>query len=124
MIRQQPRSTRTDTLVPYTTLFRSEPAKAEAKSSEQLPVDQHKPDVPSHADGAESENDAANSGIRREPELGEHEDVVPAPKPPVNEFDLDRDAPEDDAARAKREADRTMNRNARNKSEEHTSEPQ
>src|SRR3546814_20526883 len=69
-----------------------EPAKAEAKSSEQLPVDQHKPDVPSHADGAESENDAANSGIRREPELGEHEDVVPAPKPPVNEFDLDRDA--------------------------------
>ncbi|MFM2279328.1 MAG: hypothetical protein RLZZ444_1559, partial [Pseudomonadota bacterium] len=86
------------------------------KSSEQPPVDQPKPDVPSDADGAESENDTANSGIRREPELGEHEDVVPAPKPPVNEFDLDRDAPEDDAARAKREADRTMNRNARNAS--------
>ncbi|WP_156447548.1 hypothetical protein, partial [Blastomonas sp. CCH1-A6] len=56
------------------------------------------------------------SGIRREPELGEHEDVVPTPKPPINEFDPDRDAPEDDAARVKREADRTMNCNARNAS--------
>src|SRR3546814_12525472 len=34
-----------------------ETAKAEAKSSEQLPVDQHKPDVTSPADGAETDND-------------------------------------------------------------------
>lgn len=103
-------------LAPIAAPLPTKPAQAEAKSSEQPPVDQPKPDVPSDADGAESENDTANSGIRREPELGEHEDVVPAPKLPVNEFDLDRDAPEDDAARVKREADRTMNRNARNAS--------
>src|SRR3546814_8735750 len=35
MIRRPPRSTRTDTLFPYTTLFRSVPAKAGIKSHEQ-----------------------------------------------------------------------------------------
>src|SRR3546814_3727146 len=34
MIRRQPRSTRTDTLFPYTTLFRSQKAKVEVDSGE------------------------------------------------------------------------------------------
>src|SRR3546814_19988631 len=33
MIRRPPRSTRTDTLVPYTTLFRSEDARSEVEAS-------------------------------------------------------------------------------------------
>src|SRR3546814_9648324 len=36
MIRRPPRSTRTDTLVPYTTLFRS-PAQAKGESAEPFP---------------------------------------------------------------------------------------
>jgi len=31
--------------------------------------------------------DPANAGIRREPELPEHEEIVPEPKKPVHEFD-------------------------------------
>src|SRR3546814_6893199 len=34
MIRRPPRSTRTDTLFPYTTLFRSPPAQAEAENEQ------------------------------------------------------------------------------------------
>src|SRR3546814_14777381 len=52
MIRRPPRSTRTDTLFPYTTLFRSEWSLAELKAQEQMhtrwadPLDEVlKPDV-------------------------------------------------------------------------------
>src|SRR3546814_1785250 len=41
MIRRPPRSTRTDTLFPYTTLFRSEGAPAEAPSHEREHVEKH-----------------------------------------------------------------------------------
>jgi type IV secretion system protein VirD4 len=43
--------------------------------------------------------DPANAGIRREPELPEHEDVVTAPRKPSQEFDLPDDETEDDAQR-------------------------
>src|SRR3546814_1197660 len=39
MIRRPPRSTRTDTLVPYTTLFRSAPANAGAQGMERVARD-------------------------------------------------------------------------------------
>jgi type IV secretion system protein VirD4 len=44
--------------------------------------------------------DEANAGLRREPELPEHEEVVrePAP-PPHNEFDLEAEEPDDEALR-------------------------
>jgi type IV secretion system protein VirD4 len=48
------------------------------------------------------EDDAgdANSGVRREPELPEHEEVVREPVPPPhNEFDLEAEEPDDDALR-------------------------
>ena len=43
--------------------------------------------------------DPANAGIRREPELPEHEDIVTAPKKPPQEFDLPDDEADDDAQR-------------------------
>jgi type IV secretion system protein VirD4 len=58
------------------------------------------------------DSDPANSGIRREPQLPEHEDIEP--KRPVQqyEFELDADEPDDDAIR-RRALDRTMGQVAR-----------
>ncbi|MEQ7155122.1 conjugal transfer protein TraG [Brevundimonas aurifodinae] len=47
-------------------------------------------------------DDAANAGIRREPELPVHEAVTPEPSPPIGrEFDGLDDEPDDDAVRAR-----------------------
>jgi type IV secretion system protein VirD4 len=43
--------------------------------------------------------DPDNSGIRREPELPAHEEIVPESRPPVQEFELAEDEPDDDAQR-------------------------
>ena len=43
--------------------------------------------------------DPANAGIRREPELPEHEDIVTAPRRAAQEFDLPHDEADDDAQR-------------------------
>jgi type IV secretion system protein VirD4 len=43
--------------------------------------------------------DPANAGIRREPELPEHEDIITAPRKPTQEFDLPDDEADDDAQR-------------------------
>ena len=43
--------------------------------------------------------DPANAGIRREPELPEHEDIVTGPRKPAQEFDLPDDEADDDAQR-------------------------
>jgi type IV secretion system protein VirD4 len=43
--------------------------------------------------------DPANAGIRREPELPEHEEIVPEPKKPVHEFEPMEDEPDDEAQR-------------------------
>ena len=51
------------------------------------------------ADGAEG--DPANAGIRREPELPEHEEIVAPPRPPEQEFDILDDEPDVDAAKAR-----------------------
>ena len=61
-------------------------------------------------------SDEANAGIRQEPELGEHENIAPDPRPVANEFDFDRNDAQDDAAQARQQADRLMRRNARNAS--------
>jgi type IV secretion system protein VirD4 len=47
-----------------------------------------------------AEGDPANAGIRREPELPEHEEVV-APPPPEQEFEFLDDEPDIDAAKAR-----------------------
>jgi len=50
---------------------------------------------PGDADG-----DPANAGIRREPELPEHEEIITPSPPPAQEFDLLDDEPDVDAAKA------------------------
>ena len=51
--------------------------------------------------GTSADGDSANAGIRREPELPEHEDVVPPERPGMQEFDVLDDEPDVDAARAR-----------------------
>ena len=46
-------------------------------------------------------DDPANGGIRREPELAEHEDIAPEPPKPSPEFEFGEDEPDEDAVRAR-----------------------
>jgi type IV secretion system protein VirD4 len=46
-------------------------------------------------------DDPSNAGIRREPELPQHEDIVPPPAPALQEMDLLDDEPDVDAAKAR-----------------------
>lgn len=50
---------------------------------------------------AEADGDPANAGIRREPELPEHEEIVAPPPSPAQEFDILDDEPDVDAAKAR-----------------------
>ena len=59
------------------------------------------------------EEDAANAGIRTEPELPVHEDIAPPPKPVSKEFDFDRDGQADDDAANNRRLQERMRGNAR-----------
>lgn len=53
------------------------------------------------ATASDIDGDPANAGIRREPELPEHEEIVAPPRPPEQEFDLLDDEPDIDAAKAR-----------------------
>ena len=57
------------------------------------------PSAPPTHDAAAT--DPANAGIRREPELPEHEEIVPDERPVVGEFDVLDDEPDVDAAKAR-----------------------
>ncbi|MFG1186269.1 conjugal transfer protein TraG [Xanthobacter aminoxidans] len=65
-------------------------------------------EIPVVSAGAASDNgngvsvDPANAGIRREPELPEHEEIAPPERSPLSEFDVLDDDPDVDAARASR----------------------
>src|SRR3546814_6703979 len=72
MIRRPPRSTRTDTLFPYTTLFRSSPFGRAAASLLGSPSARAEPAV---ASGRRS-HPCALWGLRREP-------LPPRPRPPI-----------------------------------------
>jgi type IV secretion system protein VirD4 len=50
---------------------------------------------------AASSEDPANGGIRREPELPEHEDIAPAPKNPLLEFEPMDEEPDDEVQRVR-----------------------
>ena len=47
------------------------------------------------------DGDPANAGIRREPELPEHEEIAPPPRSPEQEFDMLEDEADVDAAKAR-----------------------
>jgi type IV secretion system protein VirD4 len=51
-------------------------------------------------DRTQPADDPANGGIRREPELPEHEEVVPERTPPVPEFAFSDEEPDDEVQRA------------------------
>nr|WP_316628608.1 conjugal transfer protein TraG [uncultured Brevundimonas sp.] len=50
--------------------------------------------------GGDDGGDPANAGIRREPELPEHEEILPPPQSPAQEFELLDEEPDVDAAKA------------------------
>ena len=62
------------------------------------------------------ESDSENAGIRTEPELPVHEDIVPPPNPITKEFDFDRDEQNDDDAAQNRRLQDRMRGNARHAS--------
>jgi type IV secretion system protein VirD4 len=59
-------------------------------------------------------DDPNNAGIRREPELPDHEEIAPEPRRPAQEFELSDDDPDDDAQhlRASQRQVRTIARQA------------
>ncbi len=59
--------------------------------------------------GKTSSDDPANSGIRREPELPQHEEITQEPVKPNPEFTFGEEQPDDDAVRA-----RTLRQQVRN----------
>ncbi|TRC98481.1 conjugal transfer protein TraG [Mesorhizobium sp. WSM4303] len=69
--------------------------------------------APKPAADSQQDSDPDNGGIRRQPELPEHEDIAPERIPTRDdEFDLDRDESDDDAVR-RRSVDQAMRRTAR-----------
>jgi type IV secretion system protein VirD4 len=60
------------------------------------------------------ESDQANAGIRREPELAEHEEVVLPARVPQSEFDFDQDEADTGPEANLQQADRLLARTARN----------
>ena len=52
-------------------------------------------------DGQLVDDDPANAGIRREPELPEHEEIVGSERPAGREFDVLEDESDIDAAKAR-----------------------
>ncbi|TSE12239.1 conjugal transfer protein TraG [Mesorhizobium intechi] len=77
-----------------------------------LPASEDNPQQSKPSMGLQDE-DPANGGIRRQPEIPEHEDIAPERTTQRdNEFDLDRDEPDDDAVR-QRSVDQVMRRAAR-----------
>ncbi|MFT8421332.1 MAG: conjugal transfer protein TraG [Gluconacetobacter sp.] len=76
------------------------------------------PGGPAPDGGTSADGDSANAGIRREPELPEHEDIVPPERPGMQEFDVLDDEPDVDAARA-----RTIRQQARSVARQATMDP-
>ena len=65
-----------------------------------------KPIVASPPKKRKTSSNDSDGGVRRQPDLAEHEDIAPEPAPAGNEFvDLDDD-PDDDAQRSKAMRDR------------------
>ncbi|WP_242129831.1 conjugal transfer protein TraG [Sphingobium sp. Sx8-8] len=105
------------TLVPVTAppALPPDPVKSDEVAGKMKSGAAHIEEVES-GDRTYAASDTANAGIRREPDLGEHEEIVPLEKAPAPDDAADDDAQDEDAVRAKRQADRTMGRNARNAS--------
>jgi type IV secretion system protein VirD4 len=84
------------------------PPKAKTTAAAPSADDWSALEIPAASAGAASGNgngvsvDPANAGIRREPELPEHEEIAPTERSLLGEFDVLEDDPDVDAARASR----------------------
>lgn len=85
-------------------------SRADDWTMRECPAGDSAPEQAPDGDGAE---DAANGGIRQEPELPLHEDIAPPSQPVHGEFDFGDEDTQGDAARLRAAADRRMARNAR-----------
>ncbi len=65
------------------------------------PASQDGSQGPAGCHAAHPVDDPANGGIRREPELAEHEDIAPEPPKPQPEFAFGEDESDEDAVRAR-----------------------
>ena len=74
-------------------------AVATSKRPEHPPPAKHDWTGAAVAPSAPATEDPANSGIRREPELPEHEEIAPEPPKPIREFDPTDEESDDDAER-------------------------
>jgi type IV secretion system protein VirD4 len=85
------------------------PPKQNHDSTKQVPIDAWSarpapsalPTAELKDDGVRAAYGPANGGIRREPELPEHEDIAPAGVPALPEFDFRDDEADDDVQRAR-----------------------
>src|SRR3546814_1118527 len=71
MIRRPPRSTRTDTLFPYTALFRS-PLQTACRKATSAPVAAHGSATGCPADGCAPSDPSRSAGAREKPRSEEH----------------------------------------------------
>ena len=77
-------------------------ARSKLPATEEDHAIRHEGDWTSRVVEASSESateDPANAGIRREPELPEHEEIVSEPKKPVHEFEPAEDESDDEVQR-------------------------
>jgi type IV secretion system protein VirD4 len=74
-------------------------ARVAGNADQPIPAAKHDWQGAVVAPPATDTEDPANAGIRREPELPEHEDVITVPRKPAQEFDLPDDEADDDAQR-------------------------
>jgi type IV secretion system protein VirD4 len=66
-----------------------------------LPVPAYSTGQQARSSVGEHIDDPANGGIRREPELPQHEEIVPAQEKATPEFTFGEEYPDDDAVRAR-----------------------
>ena len=78
----------------------TEPTVAEPGSVD--PVPQSLPEAEEVEDVAAANGDPANAGIRREPDLPDHEEIIARPEPAPNEFEFGEGDDDADAARNRR----------------------
>jgi type IV secretion system protein VirD4 len=67
----------------------------------QLPIPTASTSREAHPAGKTQSDDPANGGIRREPELPQHEEIVREQVKPTPEFTFGEEAPDEDAARTR-----------------------
>src|SRR3546814_10587726 len=120
MIRRPPRSTRTDTLFPYTTLFRSRADRIDARGSDRA----GEADIARHILQPDAECAIAENADR--PVVGEFpgQRAAKADARRVIALDRDRARVDDVAGEGARGGDTDPARADRKRSEEHTSELQ